>query len=175
MFSLFKTPYYLSEIIPDNYIDIHNHLLPGIDDGAKSLEQTNHLISEMQDLNISNAIATPHTFVEYWNNTPTTIKNAYEIATETPENKAFLKGFASEYMLDATLINRIKNEELLCIHDSYLLLEFPLFNNPIDLYEMLFELKIKNYKIILAHPERYLNSISYKSIGLLNNGNSSNK
>jgi tyrosine-protein phosphatase YwqE len=156
MLSLFKSKYYLKDLLPENYVDIHNHLLPGIDDGAKSVEQTSLLFAEMQALNISNAIATPHTFVKYWNNTSTTIKDAFEIATKTLENKSFFKRLCKRVILYETLINRIQQESLLCIQENYLLLEFPLFNNPIDLYEMLFELKIKNYKIILAHPERYM-------------------
>jgi len=141
--------------MPDNYIDIHNHLLAGIDDGAKTMEETNSLISGMKELNIAGAVPTPHTFHGLWNNTTSTIKKAYDIAIETEPNRTFLKGYASEYLLDATLIARINKEPLLCIKDNYILVELPFFNNPIDLYEMLFELKMKNYKIILAHPERY--------------------
>ena len=155
MLSLFKPRYYLKDIVPNNYIDIHNHLLPGIDDGAKTVEETNFLVSQMKALNIAAAIATPHTFSGLWNNTPSSIKTAYETAVEPHVNSSFLKGYASEYMLDKTLIERIKWEPLLCIHDSYILVELPLFNFPLDLYEMLFELKIRDYKIIIAHPERY--------------------
>lgn len=141
--------------MPENYIDIHNHLLAGIDDGAKTRKETNTLISGMKELNIAGAIPTPHTFQGLWNNTISTIKKAYDTAIETDPNRTFLKGYASEYLLDATLIARINKERLLCIKDTYVLVELPFFNNPIDLYEMLFELKMKNYKIILAHPERY--------------------
>jgi tyrosine-protein phosphatase YwqE len=141
--------------MPENYIDIHNHLLAGIDDGAKTREDTISLISGMQDLNITGAIPTPHTFHGLWNNTTSTIKKAYDTAIETDPNRTFLNGYASEYLLDATLIDQIKREPLLCIKDNYVLVELPFFNNPLNLYEMLFELKMKNYKIILAHPERY--------------------
>jgi protein-tyrosine phosphatase len=48
MFSLFKSPYYLKDIIPKDYIDIHNHLLPAIDDGAQTIEQSKMLIAEMK-------------------------------------------------------------------------------------------------------------------------------
>ncbi len=141
--------------MPENYIDIHNHLLAGIDDGAKTTEETNSLISGMKELNIAGAVATPHTFQGLWNNTTSSIKKAYDTAIETDPNRAFLKGYASEYLLDATLIARINKEPLLCIKENYVLVELPLFHNPLNLYEMLFELKMKNYKIILAHPERY--------------------
>jgi protein-tyrosine phosphatase len=155
MFSLFKSRYYLKDLIPNHYIDIHNHLLPGIDDGAKTIEETKMLVSGMKKINIAGAIATPHTFAKYWNNTSTSISNAYNIATGSEEEKSFLKGYASEYMLDKTLIERVNNEKLLCLHDSYILVELSLVSCPLDLYEMLFELKCKDYKIIIAHPERY--------------------
>ncbi|MEO8255076.1 MAG: CpsB/CapC family capsule biosynthesis tyrosine phosphatase, partial [Flavobacterium sp.] len=60
MISLFKSKKYLKEILPENYVDIHNHLLPGIDDGAKTTKETAYLIAQMKSLNISTAIATPH-------------------------------------------------------------------------------------------------------------------
>ena len=156
MFSLLKSKYYLKDIIPNNYVDIHNHLLPGIDDGSTSLEETTLLIEGMKKLNIHSAIATPHTFGKLWDNTPDTIKNAFEIATVQDSNKYFLKGYASEYMLDNSFMQRLKEGPLLCTHENYILLEFDLFLKPINLYDMLFEIKIKGYKIIIAHPERYL-------------------
>jgi protein-tyrosine phosphatase len=130
-------------------------VLAGIDDGAKTREETDNLISRMKELNIAGAIATPHTFYGLWNNTASTIKKAYHSDIETNSNSTFIKGYASEYLLDATLITRVNKEKLLCIKDTYVLVELPLSNNPINLYEMLFELKMKDYKIIIAHPERY--------------------
>lgn len=156
MFSIFKSKFYLKEILPDGYIDIHNHVLAGIDDGAKTPEETILLITQMKALNINAAIATPHTFSGLWNNTSDSIKDAYEIALTNNDNTNFLKGYASEYMLDSTLTEKSKQEKLLCLRDNYLLIEFNLFNNPLNLYEMLFELKTKNYQLIIAHPERYL-------------------
>jgi len=141
--------------MPDHYIDIHNHLLAGIDDGAKTTEDTYSLISGMRDLNIAGAIATPHTFHGLWDNSISSIKDAHEIAIKTSANADFLKGFASEYFLDTTLMARIKKEKLLCLKDNYVLVEFHLFNNQLNRDEMLFELKAKGYDIIIAHPERY--------------------
>lgn len=156
MFPFLKTKYFLKDLLPENYIDIHNHLLPGIDDGAKTVLETTQLIAHMKELKIHKSIATPHTFNLKWNNTSQTIKTAFECATEDKVNNAFLKNYASEYMLDAFLIKKMQEERLLCIHENYLLIEFPLLSSPFKLYEMLFEIKLQNYKIILAHPERYL-------------------
>ncbi|CAD0006581.1 tyrosine-protein phosphatase [Flavobacterium salmonis] len=156
MLPFLKTKNYLKDLLPKNYIDIHNHLLPGIDDGSKTIQETTELVTQMKELNIHCAIATPHTFNSKWENTPETIKNAFNTVYAKEINRNFLKGYASEYMLDTSLIDKLKKEPLLCLSDNYILIEFPLFMKSINLYEMLFELKINNYKIILAHPERNL-------------------
>ncbi len=155
MFSLFSSKPLLREILPSNYIDIHNHILPGIDDGASTVEDSEILISGMKELGIKKSIATPHTFFGRWENTAQTIQDAFDHHAEQTKDRGFVQNYASEYMLDPKLIERAQNESLLCLKDNYLLVELNLFNCPIDLYELLFELKIKGYKIIIAHPERY--------------------
>jgi tyrosine-protein phosphatase YwqE len=155
MFSFLKKKYTLPTILPDNFVDIHNHLLPGIDDGAASLEHTSELVIRMQELGIKQAIATPHTFSGCWENSNETISKAFNTAISKVENSDFIKGYASEYMLDNTLIERLQSEPLLCLKEHYILVELSYFNAPFDLYELLFELKLKGYQIIFAHPERY--------------------
>lgn len=155
MFSFLKSKPLLKDLLSDNYIDIHNHLLPGIDDGAANIEETNSLINGMKKLGITNAISTPHTFFGRWDNTAQNIKDANNRYLNEAEDNTFIIRYASEYMLDSRLIERANTEPLLCIKDNYLLVELNLFTCPIDLYELLFELKIKGYKIIIAHPERY--------------------
>lgn len=155
MFS-FSSNYKLKDIIPANYIDIHNHLLPGIDDGAPNVADSNKMIAAIKKMNIFKAIATPHTYIGQWDNTPKTIENAFKLAIKDKENLLFLKGFASEYMLTLDLIDLAKKERLLCLHENYLLIEIQTRNFQLNLYEMLFELQLLNYKLILAHPERYV-------------------
>lgn len=153
----FSSSYRLKDIVPSNYIDIHNHLLPAIDDGAPNVTHSDRMIKAIKKMNIFKAIATPHTYLGQWNNTPKTIENAFKLTVEDKENFKFLKGFASEYMLDEDLIVLAKKERLLCLSENYLLIEIQPRSLQINLYEMLFELQLLNYKLILAHPERYLN------------------
>lgn len=152
----FSSKYKLKDIIPNNYIDIHNHLLPGIDDGAPNLADSDKMITKIKKMNIFKAIATPHTYLGQWNNTPKTIENAFKLAIENKDNLLFLKGFASEYMLNQELIDLAKKEKLLCLYENYLLIEIQSRSLQLNLYEMLFELQLLNYKLILAHPERYV-------------------
>lgn len=156
MFSFLKSKPLLKELLPSNYLDIHNHILPGIDDGAASIEDTDALIAGMKELGISNAVATPHTFFGRWDNTAQSIHTAFEKQSTQAIDPHFIVRGASEYMLDPRLIARAQNEPLLCLKDNHLLVELNLFTCPMDLYELLFELKIKGYKIIIAHPERYV-------------------
>ena len=68
MISLFKNKPKLVDLIPDGYIDIHSHILPNIDDGSKSIQETSSLLEEMALLGINKCIATPHTMTNIWDN-----------------------------------------------------------------------------------------------------------
>ena len=68
MIHFFKQKPFLRDLIPDNYIDIHSHLLPGIDDGATSLEDTEKLIVGLLEIGFKKFITTPHVMGEVWNN-----------------------------------------------------------------------------------------------------------
>ena len=76
MLSLFKRKPKLSELIPTGYVDIHSHILTGIDDGASTLEDTKYLLEEMKQLGFTKVITTPHTMNNVWDNTPESIQNA---------------------------------------------------------------------------------------------------
>ena len=77
IFNLFKSRPTLKELIPEGFVDIHSHILPGIDDGAKNVEESLKLISEMHKIGISKIIGTPHTYPGLYNNNEKTIFNAY--------------------------------------------------------------------------------------------------
>ena len=63
MYSIFrKAKPKLLELIPQDFVDIHSHILPGVDDGAKNIEESKYLINEMKKLGFSKLIATPHTY-----------------------------------------------------------------------------------------------------------------
>ena len=155
IFNLFKSKPTLKEIIPNGFVDIHSHILPGIDDGAKNVEESLKMINEMKKMGFSKIIGTPHTYEGLYENTKESIENSYKkIIKETP--KQIEIGYASEYMLDNTLINKAKDKNLLCIKDNFVLVEMSYINKPINLYEILYEIKVNGYVPILAHPERYL-------------------
>ena len=73
MISLFKNKPKLRDLIPSNSVDIHSHLLPGIDDGSQNIEDTNFLISKMNEIGFNSIITTPHIITNVWDNTEKSI------------------------------------------------------------------------------------------------------
>jgi protein-tyrosine phosphatase len=157
MFSFLKSKPRLSNLIPSNFVDIHSHILPGIDDGAKSLSHSEFLLESMIHLGFSKVITTPHIMSGVWNNTSSTIDNAANEVKNNLPNLANQVGlhYASEYFLDENLMQIAQQEKLLTLKDNFILVEMSYLNPPIQLYDYLFELQLKGYQLVLAHPERY--------------------
>lgn len=148
----------LADLIPDGYIDIHSHLLPGIDDGAKDNEDTLGLINSLHGYGFSQFITTPHILTGVWNNTHSGIKET-EAATLSMlhQNSADMPfKAAAEYLMDDVFLRLINEQPLLTLKDNYVLVEMSYLNPPLQLYDIIYELQLKDYKPILAHPERYL-------------------
>ncbi|MCG2611271.1 histidinol phosphatase [Flavobacterium sp. SM15] len=158
MFSFFKTKPALKDLIPQGYIDIHSHILFGIDDGAKTIQDSNFLMESLLEFGFSKCITTPHTIEYVWDNSREDIlEKEKELKTLSPKLTSSLKlTAASEYMMSDGFIKLFKNEPLLTLKDKFVLVEMSYINPPIQLYEILFELQLAGYKPILAHPERYL-------------------
>jgi len=160
MFSfLKKNKNNLTNLFSEDFVDIHSHLLPGIDDGAKNLDESVALIERMRSYGIKNIVTTPHIMESVWDNTPAIINGKLN------ELNAHLKSIgindfkikaAAEYLLDSHFNKLLNTEKLLTIKDTYLLVEISYMNAPLNLYEILFNIQIAGYKPILAHPERYL-------------------
>lgn len=145
----------LKDVIPEGYIDIHSHLLPGIDDGAKNINDTVFLISKLQSMGVEQFITTPHILNSIWNNTRETIESCYNATL--PQLKDVTIKPAAEYMMDSYFYDLIlKEEPLLTVKDKYVLVEMSYVNPPLQLFDFIFELQVAGYKPILAHPERYL-------------------
>ena len=148
----------LTDLFTDHYVDIHSHLLPGIDDGAKDLDQSIELIREMASYGMVNFITTPHVLGDVYPNSSATIKEKLALVREelTKRNLTDINiNAGAEYMLDEQFSKLLEKDDLLPLKDHYLLVEMSYFNAPINLYEVLFQIQLKGYIPILAHPERY--------------------
>ena len=158
MFSLFKSKPTLKELIPQQHIDIHSHLLPGIDDGARTFEDTIRLTKALQGFGISEFITTPHIIQHVWENTHVQILTNKETTVADLKKNAIAVPFkvAAEYLMDDQFVRLFQSGELLTLKDNYVLVEMSYINAPIQLYSILFDLQVAGYIPVLAHPERYL-------------------
>jgi protein-tyrosine phosphatase len=150
--------------------DIHNHLLPAIDDGSKSVGMSLKMLEKFDALGFTSVIPTPHVYQELYPNTPTTIKNAFDELTaktskiESPK----VSSYGAEYMIDEVFMKNLQTcMPSLLLKDEYILVEITFFSETTMLVEAGFTLLQNNITPILAHPERYhsINTIKeYKEL-----------
>lgn len=158
MFDFFKKETPITEVFPIDFVDIHSHLLPGIDDGAKNIEESLELINTLASFGINNIITTPHVLGSIWPNSSDTILDKLDLVLEALEknNLSHIKiDAAAEYMLDEEFVKLLQTRDLLTLREDSLLVELPFIMAPVNLYEILFDVQLAGYKPILAHPERY--------------------
>lgn len=157
MLGIFSKKYFVKDLL-EGFVDIHNHILPGIDDGAKNTEESLNLIKKLMDLGIKQFIPTPHIMQDFYPNTFETIWDAYQkLLEDIPRKmqKDITINPAAEYMLDNHFDILLENESLYTLKGAYVLIEMSYFQAPINLEDIIFKLKTKGYIPVLAHPERY--------------------
>ncbi|RZJ66071.1 MAG: histidinol phosphatase [Flavobacterium sp.] len=157
MFSFFKHTPALTDLIPNDYVDIHSHLLFAIDDGAKTPEDSISLVTSLADMGFTQFITTPHVMHTVWDNSQEkiTARLSETAAILSQNNIGIPLRAAAEYMMDSFFVQRLKTEKLLTLKDNHVLVEMSYVNPPIHLYEILFDLQVAGYTPVLAHPERY--------------------
>lgn len=139
-------------------IDMHSHLLPDLDDGLQTMEQTIDFVKEMQQLGYKKLICTPHILPDVHNNSPETIlPRLEEVRKALRENDINVEiEAAAEYMVGSEFQESIqRGDKLLTFGKNYILIEMSYAAPSQNINEVIFDLKIKGYKPILAHPERY--------------------
>ncbi|PST84768.1 histidinol phosphatase [Pedobacter yulinensis] len=136
-------------------VDMHSHLVPGIDDGTANTEEALIYLEQLRDLGLSKFICTPHVFTELYPNTPETISTAFSHLQQAAIKQHFNAPLAAaaEYMIDDTF--RV-TDNLLCLHERYLLVEMSYLSEFPNIDQIIFDLHIAGYKPVLAHPERYV-------------------
>jgi protein-tyrosine phosphatase len=139
------------------FIDIHNHLLPGVDDGSKSVKQSIEMLDLYEELGVKKVIATPHIYKDLYPNTKNSIKNSFELLNKTSKkHNVEILGYAAEYLVDEFFLEKVNEKKSLlkCFND-HILIEIPFFSQLKNLNEAIFNLQNQGYLPILAHPERY--------------------
>src|SRR5690554_4927311 len=155
MLSIFKKQNFIIDLF-ENAVDIHNHLLPGIDDGSPSVEVSKKMIDLYKEIGFTQVISTPHIMEDYYHNNPEKIQRAFDkLKSETVGNALIPFRAAAEYMLDSQFDKILENNALLPLHEDLVLVEMSFFQKPITLEETLFEIRQKDFLPVMAHPERY--------------------
>lgn len=140
-------------------VDIHSHLLPQLDDGVKDLEEAEHIVSYFHSLGYRKLITTPHVMNDIYRNTPAAIREKLDILRAHLAAKKIPVEIeaAAEYYLDENLMTMLeKDQPLLTVGQNHILFETNFITEPFNLKEFIFLASSKGYKLILAHPERYL-------------------
>ena len=148
------TPFDLSAL----KADMHSHLIPGIDDGSKSMDESIAMLAKFEALGYTKVITTPHIMSDYFKNTPEIILGGLEKVRETAKQlnlRIEIEAAAEYYFDDAFLKKVMDKEELLTFGDKYILFEFSFHSEPEQVDVLVFELLAQGYKPVLAHFERY--------------------
>lgn len=136
--------------------DYHSHLLPGVDDGVQTPDESLEILRLYEELGIREVWFTPH-IMEDIPNTTAGLHARFEQFQKlyTGNIRLYL---AAEYMLDNLFKERLAHRDLLPlgVEGNHLLVETSYFNPPVDLYTMLEKIKLAGYYPVLAHPERYV-------------------
>jgi protein-tyrosine phosphatase len=138
--------------------DIHSHLIPGIDDGPRSMAAAVDLVKKLKELGFRKLVTTPHVMVDLYRNDIARIKSGAEaLRTALAEAGTEIElEAAAEYKIDEGLPILLEKGKLLSFGDHYILVELPYYSAPMDLKEQLFALQSAGYTPVLAHPERYV-------------------
>lgn len=140
-------------------IDMHNHILYGIDDGCKTIEESIETIKNMKKIGFNTIVLTPH-YIEdssFKANNSLKLERLEILKEELLKNNIDVNLFlGNEIFINESINELIINKEIRSINNTrYILIELPFNNQILNLDDYLYELKLKGYKIIIAHPERY--------------------
>ena len=158
MFNFFSKKHFLIDHL-EGFIDIHNHILPGIDDGAKTVEDSIKLIKGFNEFGVNDFICTPHIMENYYPNNPSTIQSSLSLlknALKMNNLEHINIEAAAEHMIDSGFETILNEHKVMPLAKSYLLIEMSYLQASINFNEAIKKIKDSNYSPILAHPERYV-------------------
>ena len=135
--------------------DMHSHLLPAVDDGAESVENSYSMVISLQDMGFKSLYTTPHSMNDIYPNTQESLKESFiSLKGSIPEGINF--DYSSEYFLDEYFQQNLQKKAIRPLPGNRLLIEFSTISLPFGLEKQFFDVQMQGYQIILAHPERYI-------------------
>ncbi len=157
-FKLFKRKLEPKPIFAALGTDMHCHLVPKVDDGSKCLEESIDCLRTLKAVGYSKVIITPHFQYPRFPNDEDEIRRLYEELKVEAEREGVgieMIGVGGEYRIDTGFAKRLENPRFLLVGGKYVLVEFSLHQQMMGCDEMIFDMQMKGYEVILAHPERY--------------------
>jgi tyrosine-protein phosphatase YwqE len=143
----------------EGLVDIHNHILPGIDDGAKTVEESIALIKAFDELGMQHFIATPHIFPALYPNNSETIRKAHQQLMEALLEQRMTQVSivpSAEHMIDDSFDELLSQEGVMPLKDGFLLVEMSYLQPSLNFNEAIVQITQKGLTPVLAHPERYM-------------------
>lgn len=140
------------------FVDYHCHILPGVDDGVQTFEDSTRILSLYNDMGVRKVYLTPHIMEDCPNTVDGLNRRFEELKSFLAENNVCYPELrlASENMLDTLFEQRLEKKEFLTFPADRLLVETSYYNPPYNMRDLLFRAKSSGYTLVLAHPERYI-------------------
>lgn len=140
----------------EGFTDWHSHILPGVDDGVQTMEESLEILRLYETLGVKSVWLTPHIMEDMPNGTAF-LRERFEELRAAYSGTVELH-LAAENMLDNLFEERLAQNDLLPLGEggNHLLVETSYFNPPLGLSNILLRIKAKGYYPVLAHPERYV-------------------
>ena len=140
-------------------IDLHNHLLYGVDDGSKSLNESIDVLRDMFNNGYTDVILTPHYIKDsiFNSNRKNNLSKMKIIKKELDKNKIGIKLYlGNEIYINDDILELLDSKEISSLNNSkYLLIELPMTGEYAEYDELFMDLIENGYSVVLAHPERY--------------------
>lgn len=139
----------------NGFTDWHSHILPGVDDGIKTLEEALEVLKSYEELGFKKIWLTPHIMEDYPNETAV-LREKFEDLKKAWTGNVEIR-LATENMLDTMFESRLETKDFLPIGDdgNHLLVETSYYTPPYGMNELLDKTLKAGYFPVLAHPERY--------------------
>ncbi len=140
---------------PTGFIDLHCHILPGMDDGPEDMDESAEMAALAKDDGISHIFATPHILPGVFENDSRKIMEAWGVFRKSiPNNVSILYG--ADVRITSDMADRLARNEIPTLNGSpYLLIELPSYAMPLNCGHLIYTLKCRGTIPILTHPERY--------------------
>jgi len=137
-------------------LDLHNHVLFGLDDGCRTLEESEALCAAAKAAGHVGFVATPHIRAGMFDNQPDGIRRRRDEVRATVEAAGLELFLGAEYYFDAELLPAAQAKRLLTLGETsrYVLTELPASRLPLRFDEVLYEVRVAGYVPVIAHPER---------------------